>query len=93
MGQELELPRRNNLIKITQHEARYDDCRKSPLLREGLYRTEQTKEMPIQNKRRINFLPNQTKENSRSQRRDNHTLHIWPLHSQSKFRPGECHVI
>ena len=34
----------------------------SPLLREGLHRTEQTKEMPIQNKRRINFLPNQTKE-------------------------------
>ena len=31
MGQELELPRRNNLTKITQYEARYDDCRKVPL--------------------------------------------------------------
>ena len=34
----------------------------SPLLREDTHRTEQTKEMPIQNERRTNFLPNQTKE-------------------------------
>ena len=29
MGQELELPRRENLTEITQNEARHDDCRKS----------------------------------------------------------------
>ena len=52
MGQELELPRRNNLTKITQHEARYDDCRKSSSQRrfiqgrtnEGNANSEQTKD-------------------------------------------------
>ena len=29
MGQELELPRRENLTEITPNEARHDDCRKS----------------------------------------------------------------
>ena len=29
MGQELELPRRNSLIEITQNEARHDDSQQS----------------------------------------------------------------
>ena len=52
MGQELELPRQNNLTKITQYEARYDDCRKSSSQRrftqdktiEGNANSEQTKD-------------------------------------------------
>ena len=91
MSQELELPRRNNLNKVTQHEARYDDCRKSSSQRrftqdrtnEGNVSSEQTKDQ---------FSPYPNEGNSRSQRRDNHPLHIWPLHSQSKSRPGECHA-
>ena len=92
MGQELELPRRNNLTKITQHEARYDNCRKSSSQRRFTQDRTNEGNANSENKRRINFLPNQTKENSQSQRRDNHPLHIWPLHSQSKSRPGECHA-
>ena len=52
MGQELELPRRKSLTEITQHEARYDDCRKSSFQRrftqdrtnEGNANSEQTKD-------------------------------------------------
>ena len=36
--------------------------------------------------------PQPNEGNSRSQRLENHPLHIWPLHSQSKSHPGECHA-
>ena len=90
MGQELELPRRKILPEITQDDARNDDYRRSSSQRSS-HRTEQTKDMPIQNQRRT-FSPQQNEGNSRSQRRDNHPLHIWPLHSQSKSHPRECHA-
>ena len=52
MGQELQLPRRKSLTEITQHEARYDVCRKSSSQRrftqdktnEGNANSEQTKD-------------------------------------------------
>ena len=48
MGQELELPCRNSLTEITQKKPDMTIAG-SPLLREGSHRTEQTKDMPIQN--------------------------------------------
>ena len=48
MDQELELPRRKILTEITQDDARKDDYRKSSSQRSS-HRTEQTKDMPIQN--------------------------------------------
>ena len=62
-----------------------------PLLREAL--TGQNKRRTCQFRTNEgHFSPQQNEGNSRSQRRDNNPLHIWPLHSQSKSHPRECHA-
>ena len=63
----------------------------SPLLREDSHRTEQAREMPIQNKRRTNF-PQPNEGTVEADAETTILCTIWPLHSQSKSRPGECHA-
>ena len=87
MGQELELPRRKILTEITQDDARNDDYRRSSSQRSS-HRTEQTKDMPIQNQRRT-FSPQQNEgKQSKPTPRQPSSAHLAPALSVQISPPG-----
>ena len=87
MGQELELPRRKVLTEITRDDARNDDYGRSSSQRR-FHRTEQTKDMPIQNQRRT-FSPQQNEgKQSEPTPRQPSSAHLAPALSVQIPPPG-----